>query len=169
MDFSFVKANNFKRKIRIFSLFCIFALLFHLGYSWSEISGNSMYPTFKNGQKILIDEWTYKFFLPEKNEVVILGDPDEEGDELVKRVVAVSGEKVQIKFGKIFVNDEEVKDDFSDVRIIYYLDEEMTLFFNENEGEFKVPKGYVWVIGDNRESSWYGLVLIKDIHGRVIF
>ena len=45
----------------------------------------------------------------------------------------------------------------------------MTLFFNENEGEFEVPKGYVWVIGDNRESSWYGLVSLKEIHGKVIF
>ena len=66
-----------------------------------------MYPTFKDGQKLLVDEWTYKFFLPEKNEIIILGDPDEEGDELVKRVIAVSGEKVQIKWGKIFVNDEK--------------------------------------------------------------
>ena len=128
-----------------------------------------MHPTFKDGQKLLVDEWTYKFFLPEKNEIIILGDPDEEGDELVKRVIAVSGEKVQIKWGKIFVNDEEVKDDFSNVSIIFYVDEKMTLFFNENEGEFKVPKGYVWVIGDNRKSSWYGLVSLEEIHGKVIF
>ena len=169
VDFSFFSVKNLKRKARIFALFCIFAVVFHQGYSWSEVQGDSMYPTFKDGQKLLVDEWTYRFFLPEKNEIIILGDPDEEGDELVKRVIAVSGEKVQIKWGKIFVNDKEVKDDFSNARIIFYLDEEMNLFFNENEGEIEVPKGYIWVIGDNRESSWYGLVSLKEIHGKVIF
>ncbi len=168
VDFSFFRVKNLNRKVRVFILFCVFAVVFHQGYSWSEVRGDSMYPTFKDGQKLLIDEWTYKFFLPEKNEIIILGDPDEEGDELVKRVIAVSGEKVQIKWGKIFVNDKEVKDDFSNARIMFYLDEEMDLFFNENENEFKVPKGYVWVIGDNRESSWYGLVSLKEIHGKVI-
>jgi len=169
VDFSLFRVKNLERKVRIFALFCLFAVIFHLGYSWSEVQGDSMYPTLKDGQKLLVDEWTYKFFLPEKNEIIILGDPDEEGDELVKRVIAVSGEKVQIKWGKIFIDDEELKDDFSDISIMFYLDEEMTLFFNENENEFKVPEGYVWVIGDNRESSWYGLVSLEEIHGKVIF
>jgi signal peptidase I len=169
VNFSLFSVKNLERKVRIFALFCLFAVIFHQGYSWSRVQGDSMYPTLKDGQKLLVDEWTYKFFLPEKNEIIILGDPDEEGDELVKRVIAVSGEKVQIKWGKIFIDDEELKDDFSDVSIIFYLDEEMTLFFNENENEFKVPEGYVWVIGDNRESSWYGLVSLEEIHGKVIF
>ena len=140
VDFSFFSVKNLSRKVRIFTLFCVFAVVFHQGYSWSEVRGDSMYPTFKDGQKLLVDEWTYKFFLPEKNEIIILVDPD-----------------------------KEVKDDFSNARIIFYLDEEMNLFFNENEGEIEIPKGYIWVIGDNRESSWYGLVSLKEIHGKVIF
>ena len=154
--------------MRIFILFLVFAIFFHLGYSFSKVEGDSMDPTFRNGQKLLIDEWTYRFFKPEKGEIVILKDPDRNGDELVKRIIAIEGDVVQIRYGKIFLNDHEFKDKFSNEAIIFYVNKEETLWFNENGNKIKVPKGYVWVIGDNRESSWYGLVKLSKIQGRVI-
>lgn len=154
--------------MRIFILFLVFAIFFHLGYSFSKVEGNSMDPTFRNGQRLLIDEWTYRFFEPEKGEVVILKDPDERDDELVKRIIAVEGDTVQIKFGKIFLNSHELEDEFSHEAIIFYVNKEETLWFNENGNKVKVPKGHVWVIGDNRESSWYGLVKISQIQGKVL-
>ena len=127
-----------------------------------------MDPTFRDGQRLLIDEWTYKFFNPEKGEVIILKDPEEKREELVKRVIATGGDTVQIKYGKIFLNDSELKDSFSNKAIIFYINEEMTLWLNENGKKIKVPKGYVWVMGDNREMSWYGLVKVSDIQGKVL-
>ena len=35
--------------------------------------------------------------------------------------------------------------------------------------EVKIPEGFAWVIGDNRNLSWYGMVEIKNIKGLVIF
>ena len=165
-----MKINNkkFCRIIRIFLLFVIFSVVFHLGYSFSKVEGNSMDPTFRDGQRLLIDEWTYKFFNPEKGEVIILKDPEEKREELVKRVIATGGDTVQIKYGKIFLNDSELKDSFSNKAIIFYINEEMTLWLNENGKKIKVPKGYVWVMGDNREMSWYGLVKVSDIQGKVL-
>jgi signal peptidase I len=154
--------------MRIFFLFVVFSVFFHLGYSFSKVEGNSMEPTFIQGQRLLVDEWTYRFFRPEKGEVVILRDPEEKRDELLKRVIAVEGDTVQIKYGKIFLNDHELKDDFSNIAIIFYINEEETLWLNENGNKIKVPKGYVWVIGDNREASWYGLVKVSEIHGKII-
>ena len=40
---------------------------------------------------------------------------------------------------------------------------------NTDEDVGKVPEGYVWVIGDNRSMSWYGLVKIQEIKGLVLF
>ena len=165
-----MKINNkkFCRIIRVFLLFVIFSVVFHLGYSFSKVEGNSMDPTFRDGQRLLIDEWTYKFFNPEKGEVIILKDPEEKREELVKRVIATGGDTVQIKYGKIFLNDSELKDSFSNKAIIFYVNKEETLWFNENGNKIKVPKGYVWVIGDNREISWHGLVKISKIQGRIM-
>jgi signal peptidase I len=160
--------KNFCRIARVFFLFIVFSVIFHLGYSFSKVEGDSMNPTFKDGQRLLVDEWTYKFFNPERGEVVILKDPEEKGDELVKRVIATEGDVVQIKYGKIFLNGSEFNDPFSGEAIIFYVNEEMTLWFNENGKETKVPKGYVWVIGDNREMSWYGMVKVSKIQGKIL-
>jgi len=160
--------KRFCRVMRIFVLFLVFSVFFHLGYSFSKVEGNSMDPTFINGQRLLVDEWTYNFFNPEKGDVVILKDPEEKGDELVKRVIAIEGDTIQIKFGKIFLNDTELKDPFSYKSIIFYVNEEETLWLNENGNKIKVPKGHVWVIGDNREVSWYGLVKISEIQGKIL-
>jgi len=163
-----IDKKRFCRVMRIFVLFIIFAVFFHLGYSFSKVEGDSMTPTFRDGQRLLVDEWTYKFFKPEKGEVVILKDPEKKGDKLVKRVIATEGDTVQIKYGKIFLNGSELKDEFSNEAIIFYVNKEETLWFNENINEIKIPKGYIWVMGDNRKSSWYGLVKIAKIQGRVM-
>jgi len=160
--------KKFCRVMRVFVLFIIFAVFFHLGYGFSQVGGDSMSPSFKDGQRLLVDEWTYKFFKPEKGEVVILVDPEKGGGKLVKRVIAAGGDTVQIKYGKIFLNGSELKDEFSNIAIIFYVNEEKTLWFNEDINKIKVPKGCVWVMGDNRESSWYGMVKISKIQGRVI-
>ena len=160
--------KKFCRIMRIFTLFVVFAIFFHLGYSFSKIEGNSMDPTLSHGQRLLVDEWTYKFFSPEKGEIVILKDPEKKEDELVKRIIATEGDTVQIKWGKIFLNDYEFKDSFSNKAIIFYVNKEETLWFNENGNKIKVPKGYVWVIGDNREISCYGLVEISKIQGKIL-
>ena len=159
--------EKFCRIMRIFFLFTVFSLFFHFGYSFSKVEGNSMNPTLIDGQRLLVDEWTYRFFNPEKQEVVILKDPEESG-ELVKRVIGVEGDTVQVKFGKIFLNGVELKDEFSHIAIIFYINEEETLWLNENGNKIKIPKGHVWVIGDNREASWYGLVKISQIQGKVL-
>jgi len=163
-----MKKDRSCRDMRIFFLFIVFSVFFHLGYSFSKVEGSSMDPTFKQGQRLLVDEWTYRFFRPEKGEVVILSDPEEESDELLKRVIAIEGDTVQIKYGKIFLNDHELKDEFSGIAIIFYINKGETLWFNENGSKVKVPKGHVWVIGDNRESSWYGLVKVSKIRGKVM-
>ena len=43
------------------------------------------------------------------------------------------------------------------------------LFLNVYQDIGRVPKGHVWVIGDNRSLSWYGMVKIKNIKSLVIF
>jgi signal peptidase I len=136
-----------------------------------------MYPTFKDGEWIYVQKrgnlpprWT-----PTKFDVIIVGA---DGDSLIKRVIGVAGNTIAIKHGRIILNGKIYKDRFANQNITFWLEDEEErskkpkrewLFSNDDAQEKTIPKGFVWVIGDNRSLSWYGMVKIKNIKGLVIF
>ena len=118
------------------------------------------------------EDWT-----PAREQVVIAVD-EKDGDVLLKRVIGLEGEHIKIEHGKIYINDKLHKDPWTYQDITYWLEskkeregrpEREWLFFNAQENVGIVPKGYVWVIGDNRRDSWMGFVKIKEIKGWVLF
>jgi signal peptidase I len=135
--------------------------------------GESMLPAFYNGEWIVTE--INKGKIPERYDVVIVTC---DGERLTKRIIGLEGDKIRIKHGKIFINNKEKKDPYGNGDITYWTEpEEMRakkpkeewLFFNTDQDVGEVPKGYVWVIGDNRHMSWYGLVKIKEIEAYVLF
>ena len=170
------------KTIRIFLLFIVFSIIFSLGYSFSWIQGDSMSPTYHDKEWVVIDEWTYRFFMPEEGDVIIVRDPSN-NDTLIKRIIATPGQKVEVKEGYIYVDGIALSDKFKEERILIVLvDENDTPLrywgdteINEIVVEYtshlpeKLGKDEYWVIGDNRESSWYGVVKFKDIKGKLRF
>lgn len=72
-----------------------------------KVVGASMEPTLYNGQEILVNRFAYVLFVPKKNDVVVfLPHGNENSHYYVKRIVAVPGDKVQIKDGTLYVNDQ---------------------------------------------------------------
>lgn len=55
------------------------------------VSGNSMFPTFKNNDYLIVDELTYRFRAPRQGEVIIFRSPVEPGKFLIKRIVGLPG------------------------------------------------------------------------------
>ena len=137
-----------------------------------------MLPTFKDREILVVqrastlgDQWH-----PRRYDTVVVRESW--GEKLSKRVIAMAGEYVRIKHGKIFIDDEEQKEPYGRGNITYWLEseEEMSvkpksewLFFNTDEDVGIIPEGCVFVIGDNRELSWYGVVSIEDITDLIIF
>jgi len=170
------------RTIRIFSLFIVFCVLFSLGYDFARVQGPSMDPTYRDNEWVVIDRWTYRFFMPEKGDVILVKDPLSK-DILMKRVMAKPGDTIEVKKGYIYVNDARISDKFKEerIRIIYVDDDDVPLTYwdGPNAGETvteylshnsdKLGKGEYWVIGDNRKDSWYGIVKLKDIKGKLWF
>ena len=73
-----------------------------------KIVGNSMSPTLLNDQRVFVNMLVYELYEPEVNDIVVFSK-DVSGDEndiYVKRIVAVPGDSVQIKSGKLYINDE---------------------------------------------------------------
>ena len=127
-----------------------------------------MDPTIEDNEWLVIEK-DEKGWKPRRFDIIVFKD---EGlfDQMCKRVIGVAGDHIKFGSGMIYLNRKELLDEIdAGFRTTKYWDGKRwggPYFILETE--LVVPKGYVWVIGDNRENSWYGLVLLEDIAGKVV-
>jgi len=127
-----------------------------------RVEGNSMETTLHSGERVLVNKFLYKWLRPPKpGEIIVFRYPVEPDRDFIKRVVAVAGDTVEIRVGKVYVNGQlfpeaptaRVSDEDSDPRL--------------------VPPDSVWVLGDNRNNSedsrWFGEVPLQNIRGLAFF
>lgn len=131
-----------------------------------DVVGTSMLPTLQHGNKMLVSGFLYK---PKYGDVVVFKadsyDPDK---ALVKRVIAVGGDDINIDFDKgiVYVNGEPIEEPYIN---------ELTKTKLDFIGPKEVPEGCVFVMGDNRNASTdsrdsrIGMVDSRLILGRVYF
>ena len=119
----------------------------------------SMVPTLEVGDRVFVNKFIYRFTEPERGDIVVFEDVEGGEDYLIKRVVAVAGDRVRVSNGRLKVDGEiqeetYIKPQFPDGSIY---------------GPEKVPEGYVFVMGDNRgnsaDSRVFGLLPIENIEG----
>jgi signal peptidase I len=120
-----------------------------------QIIGSSMSPTYLNGSLNLVNRVAYtRRHQPSRGDVVAL---NVEGELLLKRIVALPGEKVSIVGGILLVNGRPLADAFSKFAIPCEMD---PIFLRAEE---------YFVIGDNRASSVFCKVPRRDILGKTVF
>ncbi len=129
-----------------------------------EVVGNSMHPTYKNGEYLMANKILYKISEPKRGDVIIFKYSSTQ--DFIKRVIGLPGDTVMLKDGKMYINDTLL--DESD-----YLSESVYT----NGGEFlkegdiiEVPERRYFVCGDNRphssDSRAFGPIDEKDIKGK---
>ncbi|CAM9204790.1 unnamed protein product [Ascophyllum nodosum] len=130
----------------------------------------SMFPTFEVGDQLAVDKLSAKLSRPyQRKDVVVFYPPPAflefstrgTNEALIKRVIAVDGDTVQIKDGSLLVNGEEQFEQYT---------------FEEPEyswGPQTIPEGMVMVLGDNRnhslDSHIWGFLPRQNVIGRAIF
>lgn len=131
----------------------------------AEIPSGSMENTIMTGDKIFGFRLAYQFSEPERGDIIIFHNPDNEAENYVKRVIGLPGETVVIEDGQIYIDGELLQED--------YLKEEWTLATGPYR--FEVPEKSYLVLGDNRNNSydaryWQNTYVSEDkILGKALF
>lgn len=128
------------------------------------IPSGSMIPTIELQDRVIANKFVYRFTEPERGDIVVLDDPTGSVDTLIKRVVGLGGETVDILDGKVLIDGEVLDEPYTHGLPT----EPMTL-----EMPYEIPDGSVWLMGDYRtnsaDSRVFGAVPLSEIRGRAIF
>jgi len=127
----------------------------------------SMLPTIQLSDQVLANKFIYRFTAAHRGDIVVLDDPDGKVTTLIKRVIAVGGQTVDLQNGKVVVNGGALDEpDTHGLPSIPLQGSSITF-------PYKVPADSVWVMGDNRtdsqDSRWFGAVPMSSVHGRAFF
>lgn len=125
-------------------VFVVMSLLFTKVLINSYIPSESMETTLMTGDRIIGSRIAYKFGTePKRFDIILFPAPDEPQKLYIKRIIGMPGEKVVIKDGNVYINDNSEPLDDS------FIMEEM----EEEDMEFNVPNGHYFTMGDNRNAS----------------
>ena len=132
-------------------------------YQPVKVEGTSMNPLLSDQERIFINKFIYRFEPIERGDVVVFWYPLDRSKSFIKRVVGLPGEKIGVRSGHLYVNDEELSDQYVPTG---YLD-------GSNYGPRQVPADSYFVLGDHRDSSndsrVFGPVPRSFIYGKAVF
>lgn len=124
-----------------------------------RVDGFSMNPTLQNGEYILVNRLAYKAGQPARGDIIVFSFPADEGQDLIKRVIGLPGEIVKIGDGTVIINGRVLHEPYIAQDPIYF-------------GEWTVPEGYLFVLGDNRndsrDSHQWGLLPVENVIGKSV-
>jgi signal peptidase I len=140
----------------------IIALLIHLFVAQAtRVYGQSMEPNLRENQRLVIEKVSYYLHGPRRGDVIVLHDPAGSSELLIKRVVALAGERVTVGQGRVFVDGVALNEPY------------LAQATDGPEHSWTVPPLSVFVMGDNRDASRdsrsFGPVPIGDVVGHAAF
>ena len=134
-----------------------------------QVSGESMFPTFKNQEYIMTNLIGLRFNQPRRGDVIVFKAPPDKEKDFIKRVIGEPGDTVLVKDGFVYVNGKLLNESA-------YLASDVRTYggaFLKNDEPFTVPLGNYFVMGDNRpyssDSREWGLLKTSDVIGISFF
>ena len=124
----------------------------------TRVEGQSMEPNLHNDQRLIVEKISYRFHEPQRGDIVVLRRPHRSSEPLIKRIVGLPGDTLEVKDGRVYMNGEPLDEP--------YLNQATW----GNMPPRLVPEEHVFVLGDNRRASndsrAFGVVPFDDIIGR---
>ena len=130
-----------------------------------RVEGSSMYPTLEDGQFLIVNKLVYSevdmeklsnyvpfvdagsnpkhnvFHGPERGDIIVLKDPRDTDTDLIKRVIGLPGETLEIIDGKVYINDHLLEEPY------------IKQVWHDSKPKILIPPGEYFVMGDNRDNS----------------
>lgn len=128
----------------VISILIAVVLAFFIRYFVVElylVDGPSMRPTLQSRERLVVNKFVYRFRAPERGEVLVFRYPKDPSRDFIKRVIAVPGDTIEIKDGRVFVNQQLMNEPY---------------ILSKTRGDYPlatVPAGHIFVMGDNRNNS----------------
>jgi len=113
-----------------------------LGVQNFRVEGFSMQPTLQSNQYLLVNKVAYMVGEPERGDIVVFRLPQDPKRDLIKRIVALPGEEVEVRGGIVYIDGKPLEEPYIKDKPLY--------FFSKK----KVPEGEFFVLGDNRNNSF---------------
>lgn len=126
-----------------------------------RVDGTSMEPTLHDGEFIIVNKLAYKIGDPQQGDIVVFHFPRDPSQDYIKRIIGISGDKVIIEEGKVYVNGRELVEPYIAAPPAYA------------NSQWDIPEGHLFVLGDNRNNSsdshTWGTLPMEYVIGKALF
>lgn len=124
-----------------------------------RVDGASMEPTLHSGELVIVNKLAYKLSLPKEGDIIVFHFPRDPQQEYIKRVIGLPGDQVSIHSGVVYINGQALAEPYLKSRPAY-------------PGDWVVPEGQLFVLGDNRNNSSdshnWGTVPLEYVIGKAL-
>ncbi len=166
-----MKDHGFKKYFKYVALNVLIAAIvsiFLINYVASayKIKGHSMSSVLKDQERVIISKLGIRNGNIKRFDIVVLNKPNEPGKSVVKRVIGLPGEIIEIREGDVYINYKKLEQPFLSER-------ENHSYQGDNMNPLLIRENHYFVLGDNRavshDSRSFGTVPEKYIYGKTIF
>ncbi len=105
------------------------------------VEGTSMEPGISSGERLLINKVVYRFYSPQRGDIIVLKTRDEDRPEYLKRIIGLPEEEIEIKRGRTYIDGVLFDEPYTKEHMLGQFGPEV------------VPPGKYFVLGDNRNNS----------------
>ncbi len=160
-DASHIPLHSWLRDVLVSVLVSAFIIIFL--YQPVRVEGTSMLPRLEDQDRLFINKFAYRVGEIHRGDVVVFLYPHDHTKSYIKRVIALGGDRLRIDHGKVFVNDQPLKESYVPLR---FTDD-------RSQPEMVVPPHEYFVMGDHRsissDSRDFGPVDHDLIYGKAAF